>query len=118
MFLRKIDLEDTNIWMEKLEAWHELVGAWNVGCSAQRSHLYLTGGTDQCLEFQVCSHGFPREKEFDFWDGFSRNKNTPHQRSASGSNTGDRTQQDADDRKGSPSSVPDAQQILVCWLLI
>lgn len=32
------------------------------GCSALRSHLYSTGGTGQCLEFQGCSHGFPREK--------------------------------------------------------
>lgn len=64
-------------------------GMWN---SAQRSHLYITGGTGHAWSFRAAPMAPPKRREFDFWHGFSRNKNTPRQRSASGSHTGDCTQ--------------------------
>lgn len=76
MFLRKIEVEGMKFWMEKLEALDELVRVWNTGCSAQKSHLYLTGAQGSAWSSRDAPMTFPERKEWDFWYGFSRNKNT------------------------------------------
>lgn len=96
--------------LEELEAWHELVRAWSMGCSTQRSHLNLTGDTGQGLEFQ-------RERSLTFGMDFLETK--IHHSRALPQDPAPVTAHGAEyNLKGSPSSVPEAQQILGCWLPI
>lgn len=69
--------------------------------------------------FRDVLRAFPEKEEFDFWYLFSGDENTPLQILISGSNVEQSLlEQDADDLNKSSSSVTDAQEILMCSLLM